>query len=154
MNMSVYDFVKTHKRKYPWGISWRLKANSSVIERHLNPNEKVLYAFAAQKNASFFNIFSTFVIAVTNTRLLIGQKRLLWGYFYTSITPDLFNDLKVISGLLWGRVEIDTVKEFVELSKIDKRALDEIETTITVNMIKQKKKYFRKGNNSDKDDNN
>ncbi len=144
---TIYGWVLSHKHKYPFGISWRLKANSSVVQKHLDSNETVYYAFAAQKNAGIFNIMSTFVVAITSKRLLIGQKRLLWGYFFTSITPDLFNDLKVSSGLFWGKIQIDTVKEFVELSKIDKGALDEIETVITTHMIRQKKKYFGQHNN-------
>ena len=31
----------------------------------------------------------------------------------SSITPDLFNDLSVYEGLIWGKVDIDTVKEEV-----------------------------------------
>ena len=44
-------------------------------------------------------------------------------------------------GLLWGKVCIDTVKEVVVLSNIQKEALDEIETAITQNMIDLKANY-------------
>ena len=78
---------------------------------------------------------------LTNKRILLAQKRLLFGYFYTAITPDLFNDLKVQMGIVWGEVIIDTVKERVYLSNIQKAALDEIETQITEYMMTEKQKY-------------
>ena len=89
--------------------------NSEIVERHLNPGERALYVFVAQKNDNPFNILGTAVVALTNKRILIGQKRVLWGYNITSITPDMFNDLKINSGLIWGKVRIDTIKEHIVL---------------------------------------
>ncbi len=142
MNLNdVYNKVKEFKRKYPRTIAWRLKKNSKVVQMHLNPGEKVLYAFCGQKNDNPLDIITTCVIAVTNKRLVIGQKRVVFGYFYYSITPDLYNDLQVRNGLIWGDVIIDTVKEKVHLSNIDPKGLIEIETVITEFMMKEKKKY-------------
>ena len=135
----VYKRVKEFKTKYPMTVAWRLKANSRVVERHLNPDEYVIYAFPAQKSVSSLDVFSTAVIALTNKRILMGRKRALFGYFLNSITPDMFNDLKVMSSVIWGKIYIDTVKEFITLSNIDKGALDEIETKITSYMMEQKK---------------
>ena len=137
----VYNKVKEFKRKYPRTIAWRLKKNSKVVQMHLNPGERVLYAFCGQKNANPLDIITTCVIAVTNKRLVIGQKRVVFGYFYYSITPDLYNDLQIRNGLIWGDVIIDTVKEKVHLSNIDPKGLIEIETVITEFMMKEKKKY-------------
>ncbi len=39
----------------------------------------------------------------------------------------MFSDLKVKSGVIFGKVEIDMLHEFIILSNIDKRALPEIE---------------------------
>lgn len=144
MNNSVYKRVLEFKHRHPGTIAWRLKQNSSIIEKHLNPDEEVLYAFAAQKNDSSFDIFGTAVIAITNKRILIGRKRVVIGYFLNAITPDMFNDLKVAGGLIWGKIYIDTVKEFVTLSNISLSALDEIETNITEYMMEEKKKYSSK----------
>ena len=124
---SVYKYVLEFKRKYPMTIGWRLKKNSSVVEKHLNPDEEVLYAFVAQKNDNQLDICSSAVVALTNKRILIGRKRVVIGYFLDSITPDMFNDLKVSGGLFWGKVYIDTIKEFVTLSNISNDALPEIE---------------------------
>lgn len=138
---AVYKRVLKFKEKYPGTVAWRLKQNSSVVEKHLNPGEEVRYVFAAQKNDNVFNFFETAVIALTSKRILIGRKRVLFGYFLNSITPDMFNDLKVSGGLIWGKVYIDTVKEYVTLSNISNEALKEIETEVSTYMMEEKKKY-------------
>ncbi|MBR2678300.1 MAG: PH domain-containing protein [Bacilli bacterium] len=137
----VFKRVLRFKRKYPLTVAWRLRKNSSVIDKHLNPGEKVLYAFIAQKNDNPLNFFETGVVALTNKRILIGRKRVIFGYFLDSITPDMFNDLKVNGGIIWGKVHIDTVKELVTLSNIDITALPELETAVSSYMIQIKKKY-------------
>ena len=55
----------------------------------------------------------------------------------------MFNDLKITSGIIWGKVHIDTVKEFITLSNISKEALIEIETEISSYMMEEKKKYAK-----------
>ncbi len=138
---SVYSQVKEFKKKYPLTIGWRLKAHSKVIEKHLNPGETANFVFVGQKTASLLDIFSTNIIVLTDRRILIAQKRLLFGYFFAAITPDLFNDLKVHSGIIWTKIYIDTVKEFITISKIQKKASSIIETAITEHMMKEKQKY-------------
>ena len=126
----VYVKAREFKKKYPMTISWRLKAHSKIIVTHLNPGEEIKYVFACQKNDNPLDIITTYVIALTNKRILLGQKRLLFGYFFTAITPDLFNDLKVEMGLIWGKIRIDTVKEEVVLSNIHKEL---IKTKLLIN---------------------
>ncbi len=138
---SVYAKAKQFKRKYPTSIAWRIRAHSKIVEMFLNDDEIIQYVFVGQKTDYLYDFFSTSVIALTNKRILIGKKRLFFGYFYTAITPDMFNDLKVSMGLIWGKVIIDTIKEVVILSKIDRHALDEIETSVTEYMMEEKKKY-------------
>lgn len=138
---SVYEKLVEFKEKYPMTVAWRLKKHAKIVDKHLNPGEEVLYAFAAQKNESPLDIFMTSAVVLTNKRIILAQKRLIFGYFYTAITPDMFNDLTLKMGLIWGSVHIDTVKEVVKLSNIQKGALDEIETYITEYMMEEKKKY-------------
>ena len=142
MSNVVYSKLKEFKNKYPMTISWRIKAHSKVVNNHLNPGEEVLYAFAAQKNDNPLDIITTCAVVLTNKRIVIGQKRLLFGYFFTSITPDMFNDLTVKMGIIWGKIYIDTIKEIVKLSNIQQEALDDIETTITEYMMQEKKRYI------------
>ena len=139
--MSVYDQLKEFKNKYPLTVAWRLKKHAKIIEKYLNPGEVVEYAFAAQKNNNPIDIITTYAVVLTNRRILLGTKRLIFGYFYTAITPDMFNDMQVHMGLIWGKVTIDTIKEEVVLSNIQREALDEIETNVTEYMMEEKKKY-------------
>jgi hypothetical protein len=139
--MSVYDMVLRFKKDFPGTIAFRTRRHSEIIEKHLNPGEKVLYAFCGQKNTQSYMIINSCVVALTNKRIMIGQKRVLWGYFFTTITPDLYSDLKVRKGLIWSDVEIDTIHENVYLSNIHPDGAVEIETVITEFMMKEKKKY-------------
>ena len=123
------------KSKYPLTIGWRLKKNSRVLLELLHDDEVIKYAFYAQKNNSQLDILSTSIVAVTSKRLVIARDRVVIGYFFDSITPDLFNDLKVRSGIIWGKIIIDTVKELIVLSNISKSALVEIEEEITSAMM-------------------
>ena len=127
---SVYSLVKRFKNRYPLTIAWRLRSHSKVLEKHLNPGEEIIYAFAGQKNSTF-DLFNTAVILLTNKRILIGRKRLIFGYFLTSITPEMFNDFKVSNLIIWGRLYIDTGKEFITISSLDKKSLVEIETNFS-----------------------
>ena len=143
--MDLYSMVKSYKKKYPLTIGWRIKSHCKVIERHLNPGEIIKFAFVGQKTDNMFDIVATYVVVLTNRRILLAQKRLLFGYLFTAVTPDLFNDLKVRSGLIWAKIHIDTAKEFITISKIQKASSDLIETNITEYMMEEKKKYGLKG---------
>lgn len=125
------ELLSEFRSKYPMTIGWRLEKNSKIILKHLYDDEEILYAFYAQKNDNPLNILGTGVIALTNKRLVIGRDRVVFGYFFDSITPDMFSDLKVKSGVIFGKVEIDMLHEFIVLSDIDKRALPEIEKKIS-----------------------
>jgi len=139
----IYERAAQFKKKFPMTIAWRLKKNSKIVEKYLKDDEKVLYVFAAQKNNNPFDIFTSAVIALTNQRIIIGRKRVIFGYFFDSVTPDLFNDLKVLSGVIWGKIHIDTAKEFITLSNLDKQSLPQIEEMVGVCM-KNKKQQVRR----------
>ena len=145
----VYSLVKKFKNKYPGTIAWRLKAHSKIIEKHLNPDEELKYAFVGQKCLSATDIIHTFIVAITDKRLIIAHKRLIFGYFCISITPDLFNDLTVESGIFWGKIIIDTLNEQVTMSYVDKKCLPEVETAISSNMMEAKRRYQSLGEKHD-----
>lgn len=149
---TVTDFVARFKKKYPMTIGWRYRKNSRVVEKHLNEGEDVLYAFIAQKNDNPFHIFETCVVALTTERILIGRKRVVFGYFIDSVTPEMFNDLKIVGSIIWGKVMIDTVKEFIVLSNVSKRALPEIYSQVS-NYMHIMKKRISKSAKKDKEEN-
>ncbi len=142
--MEVYEGVKRFKKDFSKTVAFRIKKHAEVIQKHLNPEEKVLYVFCGQKNFSSLSIINSCVVALTNKRIIIGQKRLFWGYFLTAVTPDMYNDLKVRNNLIWSDVEIDTIKENIYISNLDPDGAIEIETNITEFMMKEKKKYGKK----------
>ena len=140
MNNS-YNVLKKFMNKFPMTIAWRIKQHCKVIDKHLNDGEEVLYIFAGQKNDSYVNIMNTYVIALTNKRIILATKRVLFGYFFKSITPDMYNDLTIHRGLIWGSITLDTVKEVITITNLDIKSLDDIETNVTEIMIKHKKEY-------------
>lgn len=139
----VYDQIKMFNKKFSGSVMWRTKKHSKVIEKHLNPGEEVTYAFAGQLNDNPLNIYSTVAVALTNKRILIGQKNLIFGYSLNIITPDLFNDMQIKQGLIWGKITIDTAKEVIIITNLSKNSLDEIETSISEFMMKEKQKYVK-----------
>ena len=147
--MGVYEQARAFKKKYPLTVAWRIKANSKIIERHLNPGEVVKYVFCGQKNNKFYDIFSSGVIAITNERIIIGRKRLFFGYALDSVMPYMYNDLNIRTRIIWGKVIIDTVKEVIVFSNIDKAAMEEVETNISENMMRLKRKYPRESKDND-----
>ena len=144
--MKSYILAKKFMNKYSMTIAWRLKNHCKIIDKHLNPGEEILYVFAGQKNDSMLDLFHTCVLAFTNKRIMIATDRVLFGYFFRSITPDMYNDLTVSKGIIWGKVVIDTIKEVITITNVDAKALDEVETNITEIMIKNKKSYNNKKN--------
>lgn len=142
--MTCYELAKEFKKRFPSTVAWRIFQNSKVVDSHVNPDETITYAFVGQKNESPLDFFQTCAVAITDKRILIGQKRVLFGYALSSITPDLYNDMKVTQGILWGRIIIDTVKEKVIISNLSKDALIELETVISSFMMEEKKHYDTK----------
>lgn len=146
MKNSIYKQVKEFKRKYPFTIAFRLKAHAKVAAQFIGSDEEVIYVFTAQKNFQSYEIINTNIVILTNKRLIVATKRLVFGYFFKMITPEMFNDLTIKDGIIWGKVIIDTIKEQVILSNIDHRALAEIENNITKVMLEEKKKYKERVN--------
>ena len=52
-------------------------------------------------------------------------------------------------GIIWGKIYIDTVKEFVTFSNIDRNALPEIETNISEYMMNEKRKIAQSNENDE-----
>ncbi len=144
MGNAVYKSVNGFLKKYPATIAWRVKKHANVVEEHINDDEVVLYSFAGQKNSNFMQPFFTTVVVFTNKRMLLGRKRYLGRYDYSSITPDMLNDFSIKSNILFGLVEIDTVKEHFFIGCLDKKSLPSIEDALSKYMVNEKLKYLKK----------
>jgi len=138
MNNIIYNKVKEFKRKFPRTIAFRLKQHAKVASKYIGSDEEVKYVFVAQKNYHSHEIVNTNIVVLTDKRIIVATKRLIFGHFFRMITPDMFNDLTIKQGIIWGKVIIDTVKEQVVLSNIDPNALAEIDDNITMYMLEQK----------------
>lgn len=147
MNEDVYKSCKSFLKKYPMTIAWRVKKHSSVVQQHINDDEVVLFSFAGQKNSNLLQPFFTTVVVFTNKRMLLGRKRYLGRSFYTSITPDMLNDFELRTNILYGLVEIDTVKEHFSIGCLDKSSLPAIEDALSKYMVNEKLKYMKKNSN-------
>lgn len=139
MNNIIYDKVKEFKRKYPKTIAFRLKQHAKIASKYIGSDEEIKYVFAAQKNFRSHEIVNTNIVVLTDKRILVATKRIVFGHFFRMITPDMFNDLTIKQGVIWGKVIIDTIKEQVVLSNIDPNALAEIDDNITMYMLERKK---------------
>ena len=136
--------LRKFKKKYPLTIAWRLEEHAEIIDKHLNEGEEVVYAFCGQKSLKTWDFITTYAVALTTERILIARRRLVAGYSLDSVMPYMFNDLNVRAGVIWGKITIDTAKEEVNITKLDKASLDEVETAISGNMLKLKQKYITK----------
>jgi len=144
------ELINEFSKKYPSTLRWfRVGAHAKLVEKSLHPGEQVLFAFAAQWNEHDGDWFDTGVLALTNERLIIAQNRLLVGFRILSVTPELFNDISIKSGLIWGSVIIDTVKETIYFTNISRKGLLEIKKVISSYMMEYKKNT--KTNPEDKD---
>ena len=139
----ICEQAKQFKKSYPLTVAWRLNSHSKVIKKHLSDDESILYVFEGQKSPYLWDMFSTYLVALTNKRILVAEKRLLFGYYFISITPEMFNDLSVQSGIIWGKVFIDTIKEQVVINNIDKRALAKIQNKVSEYMLEEKRKVVK-----------
>ena len=143
----IYNKVKEFKRKYPLTVAFRLKAHAKVASKFVGSDEEIKYVFVAQKNHHSLDFVNTNIIVLTDKRIIVATKRLIFGYFFRMITPDMFNDLTIKNGIIWGKVIIDTINEKVVLSNVDSNALAEIDDNITMNMLNQKKEMKKESKN-------
>ena len=135
---NTYELVKKFEKSYPGSLTWwRIKKHAQLVDDNLQPEEKVIFAFAGQwcEEDGWLN---TAVMALTTERIVIAQNRFTPGLRVISIAPKFFNDVKVRAGAIWGTVTIDTAKEKVYFSKVSRKALFEIKSTISKYMLEYK----------------
>ena len=95
MNNIIYEKAQEFIRKYPGTVAFRIKQHAKVASIFIGEDEEVKYVFLAQKNHHSLDFVNTNIIVLTDKRLLVATKRLMFGYFFRMITPDMFNDLTI-----------------------------------------------------------
>ena len=106
------------------GKKWTLK-HFSVVENQLNKDEEVLFAFVGLYNyISMTKHENNFAIAITNERIIAGQKKLM-GENVKTITRRNLNDISKSTGMVMGVLTVDTLKETFNIGT-NKQEIDTI----------------------------
>lgn len=106
----MYDYCQGNN--FGKGVSkkWALK-HFGLLEKNLDSNENVLMCFCGLHNyISATKHDSTFAYAVTDRRIIMGQKKMI-GEYFQSVSLNNLNDITFSSGMLMGIITIDTFKE-------------------------------------------
>ena len=45
----IYKRTNDFLKRYPFTIAWRLRQHAKIMAKHINPNERIIYVFTAQK---------------------------------------------------------------------------------------------------------
>ena len=136
--MSIYESVKAYKEKYPSTLAFRLKKHAEVVENNLKDGERVLYAFCGllstptvTNGENSTSLQGTAVVALTNKRIIIGHKGLLFGSKVKSIDMKKYNDMTVDKGLIWSKLNIDTFKEEFNIGGLTSDGASEAEECVS-----------------------
>lgn len=121
-----------------------------VIAKNLQPGEDVLMTFIGLHNyISPTNHNGNCAFAITNKRILIGQKKIV-GEFFQIVQLNMLNDITMNSGFVLGVITIDTMKEKFNVAVDKKQAnniLQKIHDVIYASKgIQNQANIFSKGN--------
>ncbi|HIZ70393.1 MAG TPA: PH domain-containing protein [Candidatus Atopostipes pullistercoris] len=104
------DFCKENNTGSGTSKKWT-KKHFGVVEKQLKPNEEVLFAFVGLFNyVSTTNHESNYAIAITNERIIACQKKMM-GENVKIILRRNLNDITKSTGMIFGILTIDTIKE-------------------------------------------
>ena len=89
-----------------WGIK-----HFSLIEQALSQDEDVLMCFIGLHNyISATKHDSNFAYAITNKRIIMAQQKVI-GQNFQSVSIENVNDVTLQTGMIFGTITIDTIKE-------------------------------------------
>lgn len=118
-----------------FSAKWRLK-HFKVVEQQLKDDEDVLVCFIGLKNfVDIANHDENWAYAITNKRIIIGQKGLIGEKVDVISLRDL-NDISFRKGLVFGVLIIDTIKEVfnVGLNKNSATSIHELVTNALMDL--------------------
>lgn len=93
-----------------------------IIEKNLGNDENVLFAFIGLHNyVSISKHDNNFAYAVTNKRILLGQKKVI-GEVFQSIALNKINDITFQSGVAYGVITVDAQTEVFNVAVIKSQA--------------------------------
>ena len=59
---NCYEFAWKFKKKYPITVAFRLRKHCAIVDKHLNGDERIIYAFPAQKNDNSFLLINYYFL--------------------------------------------------------------------------------------------
>lgn len=93
-----------------------------IIEKNLGADEDVLFTFIGIHNyISMTKHDNNFAYAVTNKRILLGQKKVI-GEAFQSIALNKINDITFQSGIAYGVITVDAQTEKFNVAVIKTQA--------------------------------
>lgn len=116
-----------------WGVK-----HFGILENNLMKEERVLMTFIGLHNyESTMKHDSNYAYAITNKRILFGQKTLT-GDKFKAVAHERINDLTFETGLVFGVLTIDTPQEKFKVA-LDKGSA--VSINITIHQILDELKY-------------
>lgn len=107
----MYQYCIDNNFGSGWNEKWGEK-HFAIIESNLMNDEKVYMAFMGLHNyISATKHDSNFAYVITNKRIMIAQKNNIAGETFQTISLKNINDITFVSGVAFGIVTIDTIKE-------------------------------------------
>lgn len=131
----MVQYCDEHNTGAGFNKKWRLK-HFKIVEQQLKDDEEILVAFIGIKNfVDIANHEENWAYAVTNKRIIIGQKGLIGEKVDVISLRDL-NDISFRKGLVFGVLIIDTIKEEfnVGLNKNSATAIHELVTNALMDL--------------------
>lgn len=107
---NMYNFCKENKFGSGFNEKWGIK-HFKVLQDNLIRGEKVLMTFIGLHNyKSTTKHDSNYAYAITNKRILFGQKSLA-GEKFKAVNHERINDISFEKGMVFGVLTIDTPQE-------------------------------------------
>lgn len=105
----MYNYAK--ENGYGTGLTkgWS-KKHFKVLESNLRKDEEVYMTFIGFKDMKGMNHDSTCAYAITNERMILGQKKVI-GENFVAVVLDNINDISLNKKLAYGIITFDTIKE-------------------------------------------
>lgn len=125
---NMYHYCKENKFGSGFNEKWGVK-HFKVLQDNLILGEKVLMTFIGLHNyQSATKHDSNYAYAITNKRILFGQKSLT-GEKFKAVNHERINDITFNKGLVFGVLTIDTPQEIFNIA-LDKASATSINNEI------------------------
>lgn len=106
----MYDY--TLKNKYGTGIVKSFtRKHFDVVEEQLQDGERVSVSFVGLHEQQGSGLGGNFAYAITNKRLIMGQRGVLGRDKTKTVLIEHLNDITIKNSMTWRIIEIDTIKD-------------------------------------------